>query len=103
MQLENNRLKVRVAEALTVCKTESLDGLVRFSKRFENQDQVICLLTGQLSDLQEKYQSEPPLAGNDLVLFHEQITIFKTDLDRVVLLFSRLKILFDRCMEEHFR
>lgn len=95
---ENEQLRMRVEKERKHDKPGLEYGLQHFENRFNSQRQVIGLLLSQLKDLYAAYEKG---AANTDPAFAEQVEGFKMDIDRVVLLFSRLKAQFKAYLDEY--
>lgn len=100
MQEENDQVSLQVEKARRYSQPGFEHGLKHFESRFDGQRQVIGLLSSQLDELCASYEKEG--GGKDPV-FIEQVNGFKTDIDRVALLFSRLKTQFKAYLDEYMK
>lgn len=102
MTEENTNLQNKVGKVLDSENVSLRPALERYKQRFDRQDQVILLLKQQLDEMIEQ-ASRADDAGDIAADFREQLSNFKIDMDRVALLFSRLRSQFNRYVLEHLK
>jgi hypothetical protein len=98
MKEETDLFRLQVENARKNYRPGVEHGLQHFENRFASQRQVIGLLSSQLEEICASYQKNEVSTGSS---FGEQLQGFKTDIDRVALLFSRLKEQFKAYLDEY--